>query len=143
MSRQTRCGCILARQTRATAGALEALGVSDLDWRVCYQSKVGPLAWIGPSLDAELARAARDGVAVVVAPIAFVSEHSETLVELDMDYKKMAGELGVPGYRRVPAVGTDPDFIAALAGLVEESGVARRACPDECKKCPHTVGTLS
>ena len=55
---------------------------------------------------------------VVVAPISFVSEHSETLVELDIDYRRVAENCGVPAYRRVPTVGTDPRFIAALADLV-------------------------
>jgi ferrochelatase len=54
----------------------------------------------------------------VVAPISFVSEHSETLVELDRDYRRIAEDCGVPGYQRVPTAGTDPKFIAALAGLV-------------------------
>ena len=74
------------------AAGLAARGISDLDWRICYQSRVGPLAWIGPATDAEIARAGQDGLAVVLAPVAFVSEHSETLVELDMDYRDVARE---------------------------------------------------
>jgi ferrochelatase len=54
----------------------------------------------------------------VIAPISFISEHSETLVELDRDYRRIAREYGVPGYYRVPTVGTDTRFIAALADLV-------------------------
>ena len=77
------------------------------DWTVCYQSRVGPLEWIGPYTDAEIRRAGREGVAVVLFPIAFVSEHSETLVELDIDYRHVAEQAGVPGYVRVPTVGTD------------------------------------
>ena len=79
---------------------------------------MGPLAWLGPSVEEELRRAGRDGVAVVVAPISFVSEHSETLVELDRDYRRVAEDCGVPAYHRVPTVGTDRRFIAALADLV-------------------------
>jgi len=102
-----------------TAAALvHALGRPGLDWQVCYQSRVGPLAWLGPSVEDELRRAGRDGVAVVVAPIAFVSEHSETLVELDRDYRRMAEACGVSAYHRVPTVGTDRRFIAGLADLV-------------------------
>ncbi len=63
-------------------------------------------------------RAASDSIAVVVAPISFVSEHSETLVELDRDYRRLAEACGVPAYHRVPTVGTDRRFIAALAQLV-------------------------
>ena len=108
-----------ASEVEATAHALvEKLGVTDHDWRLAYQSRVGPLKWIGPSTDAEIRRAGQDGKGVVVLPIAFVSEHSETLVELDIEYAKLANESGVRDYRRVPTVGTHPAFIAGLADLV-------------------------
>lgn len=139
-------------QVERTAAAVAAALAADrpgLDWRVCYQSRVGPLEWIGPSLDDELARAGREGVPVVVAPIAFVSEHSETLVELDIEYRKLAAERGVPAYVRVPALGTTPGFIAALGGLVRRS-VSRdaalcsqdggRLCPGGYRGCPHRDG---
>jgi ferrochelatase len=115
-----------------------AVGVPDLDWTVCYQSRVGPLDWIGPSTDAEIRRAGADGVSVVVCPVAFVSEHSETLVELDIEYRHLAAQTGVPQYVRVPTVGCDPLFIEGLARLVREarardpgvcSGAQRRLCP--------------
>jgi len=107
------------REIESTAAAVAgALGRPGLDWRVCYQSRVGPLAWLGPSVEEELRRAGRDGVGVVVAPISFVSEHAETLVELDRDYRRLAASCGVPAYFRVPTVGTDRRFIAALAELV-------------------------
>ena len=61
---------------------------------------MGPLQWLEPSTDAEIRRAGRDGKGVIVAPIAFVSEHSETLVELDIEYAKLAREAQVPDYRR-------------------------------------------
>jgi ferrochelatase len=112
------------------AAVVRALARPGLDWRVCFQSRVGPLAWLGPSVDEELRRAGRDGVAVVVAPISFVSEHSETLVELDRDYRHLAAACGVPAYHRVPTVGTDPCFISALAKLVcEAEGTAQSADP--------------
>ncbi|HUL07714.1 MAG TPA: ferrochelatase [Candidatus Acidoferrum sp.] len=103
------------RSARAVAAALE---LADADWTVCYQSRVGPLEWIGPDTDAEIRRAGRAGIGVVLFPIAFVSEHSETLVELDMDYRHLAEQCGVAGYVRVPTVGTAPAFIAGLAELV-------------------------
>ena len=107
------------REVESTAAAvISALARPGLDWLVCYQSRVGPLAWLGPSVEEELRRAGREGVAVVVAPISFVSEHSETLVELDRDYRELAEACGVPAYHRVPTVGTDPRFIGALADLV-------------------------
>jgi protoporphyrin/coproporphyrin ferrochelatase len=108
------------------AAVVSALARPGLDWLVCYQSRVGPLAWLGPSVEEELHRAGREGVEVVIAPISFVSEHSETLVELDRDYRRLAEACGVPAYRRVPTVGTDRRFIAALAGLVRGSAEPRR-----------------
>ena len=58
---------------------------------------------------------------MIVAPIAFVSEHSETLVELDIEYRHLADSLDVPDYLRVPTVGTQPQFIAGLADLVMQA----------------------
>jgi ferrochelatase len=106
---------------QSAAAIVKALARPELDPVVCYQSRVGPLEWIGPSTDAEITRAGKDGKGVVVAPIAFVSEHSETLVELDIEYRKLAQETGVPDYRRAATVGTHPDFIEGLAGLVRRA----------------------
>jgi ferrochelatase len=107
-------------QVEQTAKAI-VHAIGDLDWSVCYQSRVGPLKWIGPSTDAEIARAGADKVAVVLYPLSFVSEHSETLVELDIEYRHLAEKVGVPAYIRVPAVGTHPLFIAGLARLVRDA----------------------
>ncbi len=82
---------------------------------------------------------------MIVLPIAFVSEHSETLVELDIEYRELAHENGVPGYTRVPAVGTQTAFIRTLAGLVGRalgeqnarlSASGGRLCPQSCGQCP-------
>jgi ferrochelatase len=107
---------------------VERLGISGLDSIVCYQSRVGPLRWIGPPTDQEIRRAGSEGLGLVVAPIAFVSEHSETLVELDMDYAKLAEESGVPHYLRAPTVGVRSAFIEGLADLALRAG-AGRYCP--------------
>jgi ferrochelatase len=114
------------QQVESTAAALVArLEQPISDWRVCYQSRVGPLAWLGPSVGAEIRQAGRDGAAIVIAPISFVSEHSETLVELDRDYRRLAESCGVPTYLRVPAVGTEPRFITGLERLVRaQTGAA-------------------
>jgi protoporphyrin/coproporphyrin ferrochelatase len=136
---------------RSVAAVVERLGIEGLDHAVCYQSRVTPQKWLGPSTEAELERAARDRVAVLVCPIAFVSDHSETLVELDVEYREAAHRLGVPGYFRVPAQNSDPGFIAALAGLVHRArGSGRglcsfaggRQCPKQHTGCPHTRATL-
>ncbi|MSO84329.1 MAG: ferrochelatase [Rhodospirillales bacterium] len=119
------------RQVETTAAAVaEKLGLASGEWVICYQSRVGPLKWIGPSTEDEIARAGADRVPIVVVPIAFVSEHSETLVELDIEYRHRAEKAGVPGYVRVPAVGTHPLFIVGLAGLVRE---ALRQPPGVCR----------
>lgn len=131
-------------QVEDTAKALvAALNRPELDWRVAYQSRVGPLKWIGPSTDDEIKRAGAECLAVVIAPIAFVSEHSETLVELDMEYAHLAAESGVLNYLRVPTVGTHPAFIEGLAKLVRgalahpgiRSGTGTRQCPTTCGQC--------
>ena len=128
---------------------IAALGREDLDWTICYQSRVGRLEWIGPSTDAEIERAGRDGKGVVVLPIAFVSEHSETLVELDIEYAHLAQKCGLPFYLRVPTVDTHPAFIQALAELAGQalesgrpivSGEEGRICPGACKRCAMEVG---
>jgi ferrochelatase len=131
-------------QVEQTAAAIvQGLGVEGLDWRVTYQSRVGPMKWIGPSTDDEIRVAGKEGKALVVVPIAFVSEHSETLVELDMEYAHLAAECGVPNYQRVPTVGTHPAFINGLAGLVKQvagkTGTSadggKRLCPGTCRQC--------
>jgi len=116
-------------QVEITARAVvAALTWPGLDWRVCYQSRVGPLEWIGPATDAEIRRAGKDRVPVVVAPISFVSEHSETLVELDLDYREIAAKCGVPGYFRVATAGVEPVFIGALASAVARARPQKAAC---------------
>lgn len=131
---------------RTVAAVVDALAIARLDQVVCYQSRVTPQKWIGPSVEAELERAAHDKVAVLVCPIAFVSEHSETLVELDVEYRDAAAKLGVPGYFRVPAQNSDAAFIEGLAGLVRRARASGRAlcsfagarqCPKLHRDCPH------
>ncbi len=99
------------------AAVVPVLAIDELDYRICYQSRVGPLEWIGPSTADEIKRAGKDKMPVLVVPVAFVSEHVETLVELDIDYRKLAESKRCPGYYRVPALGTEPFFIEALADL--------------------------
>ena len=107
----------------------------DLDWTICYQSRVGPLEWIGPQTDHEIRRAGAEGKAVIVAPVSFVSEHSETLVELDIFYAKLARDAGVPDYLRVPTVRTHPRFIKGLAGLVTRALTAPSVTCAETRIC--------
>lgn len=125
-------------QVEATAAAvIAALDRPGLDWASCYQSRVGPLEWIGPSTDDEIRRAGEEGVPLVVAPISFVSEHSETLVELDLDYRDLAIASGVPAYHRVPTVGTEPGFVRSLATLVRRASAEDRVggCTSGLARC--------
>ena len=98
----------------------------------CYQSRVGPLEWIGPYTDDEIKSAGKERAPLVVVPIAFVSEHSETLVELDMEYKELAEESGVPFYGRVSTVRDHPEFLEGLKKLV--LGAPQRKCT-QCELC--------
>jgi ferrochelatase len=104
-----------------TCAAVVAKLKRQWDWRICYQSRVGPMKWLGPSTIEEIERAGADGVGLIVDPIAFVSEHVETLVELDRDYAELARKAGVSSYLRVPALGVQPRFIEGLAELVEQA----------------------
>jgi len=104
---------------RSVDALVQCLGITDLDWRLCFQSRVGPLKWIEPSTDSEIRKAGVERKGVVVVPIAFVSEHSETLVELDMEYAKLAQEAAVPDYLRVPTASVHPRFVEGLVDLIE------------------------
>lgn len=132
-------------QVEATAAAVAARLPNDFaDWRVCYQSRVGPMKWIGPSTPEALAAAAAEGLGVVVVPIAFVSEHVETLVELDHEYAALARDLGLPAYVRTPAVGVEAAFIEGLAEIAAtalgrdgvQTACGGRWCPPEFSRCP-------
>jgi len=108
------------RETEATRrGVLERLGVPNRQV-LGYQSRTGPVRWIGPGTDALLDRLGREGVkAVLVIPLSFVSDHIETLYEVDILFGDRAHRAGIADYRRTEALNTHPLFIEALAHLVE------------------------
>ena len=113
--------------TETVAAVVALLPAGTFDHRICYQSRVGPTEWLRPYTDHEIARAGAARVPLVVVPVAFVCEHSETLVELDIDYRRLAEESGVPAYLRVAAVGTAQEFIGGLARLVRHAAAAAGA----------------
>ena len=124
---------------------VENLNYKDLDWILSYQSRVGPLKWIGPSTEDIIIENSKIGKHIVLVPIAFVSEHSETLVELDIEYKEIAEANGCKNYTRVPALGINEDFIKAMSELIikkdnykinEGLYPPKIQCPSNFKKCP-------
>lgn len=127
---------------RTVAAVMAHLG-EGWDHQICYQSRVGPLKWLGPSTPEAIQAAARDGKGVIVSPIAFVSEHVETLVELDRDYAELVASLGVAPYIRVPALGVIETYIDGLATAVERAlagpaclTLGSQACPSTFRACP-------
>lgn len=128
---------------KIAAAMKKKLKVKSLDWQICYQSRVGPLKWIGPSVDEALEQATKDKKAVVIYPHAFTQEHVETLVELDIEYREEAEEMGQHGYYRAMTVGTHPKYIKGLASLVKkhtgrgkvEAEGYRNLCPSNSKNC--------
>lgn len=110
--------------------------LKDVSTVTCYQSRVGPLEWIKPYTDEEIKKAGKEKVSVIVVPIAFVSEHSETLVELDIEYRELAKKEGVPYYSRIPTIQCNPMFIKALKKLIiENNETPCYACSEKNKCC--------
>ena len=122
-------------------GIMSKLENKNLDYIISYQSRVGPLKWIKPFTDEVIIRNSKEKKGIVIIPVAFVSEHSETLVELDIEYKKLAEKNGCSFYKRVPALGIEENFIKGLAELVlqpQTKGdfVSSTTCPNKFVKCP-------
>ncbi len=124
---------------------VKSLNFKNLDWILSYQSRVGPLKWIGPSTEDIIIQNSKLGKHIVLVPVAFVSEHSETLVELDIEYKELANKNGCKNYSRVPALGTNENYIKAMSNLIinkqnynfnDELFPPKVQCPNHFKKCP-------
>ncbi len=135
----------IMRSTAAVVAALTGMTGKTEDHQICFQSRATPQKWLEPSTEQALERAATDNVAVIVIPIAFVSEHIETLVELDIEYREIAHTLHLPGYYRVPTPNDDPTFIAALGAIARRalargvglcSNEGHRACSKSHRGCP-------
>jgi ferrochelatase len=102
------------REITATVEALKArLGPVPGGYRLAYQSKVGPIRWLEPELGSALRSLA--GKDLIIVPVSFVSEHIETLHELDIQFREVAERAGVRSYRRLPTPGVHPAFIQCLA----------------------------
>jgi len=122
---------------KSAEAIVQNTGLENLDWEICYQSRVGPKKWIGPSAEEALKKAGRDGVPVLMYPHAFVNEHVETLVEIEIEYREFAAAQGVPLFARVPTVATHKEFIAGLAALVKKARDRDFIFPaNEGQRCP-------
>ena len=120
---------------------ISKLSIKNLNYILSYQSRVGPLKWIGPSTETIIKEEAKKKKIIIIVPIAFVSEHSETLVELDIEYKKLAVENGSKDYVRIPAVTANKDFINSLKSSILSASNGERftssiKCLEKFKKCP-------
>jgi ferrochelatase len=136
-----------AQVEASTAAVMAQLGDPQQDHVICYQSRATPQKWLAPSTIEAITEAAREKIAVLLVPIAFVSDHIETLVELDIENAELAHRLGVPFYFRAQVPNNDPAFIDALAALAKNA-LARgpgltsfssgRACAGRHGNCPWT-----
>ena len=123
------------------AHLIKKLSIKNLNYILSYQSRVGPLKWIGPSTETIIKQEAKKQKIIIVVPVAFVSEHSETLVELDIEYKKLAVQSGCKDYIRVPAVTANQDFVNSLKSSILSASdgelyTSSIRCPKKFKKCP-------
>jgi ferrochelatase len=107
---------------------------------LAYQSRVGPVEWLKPYTDEALRQLGKEGVKdLVVVPISFVSEHIETLEEIDLEYAEIAHDAGIANFLRVPAPNTDPAFISGLADLVADALEGPEVNLDQAAQLPKKV----
>lgn len=140
-------------QIEQTVEALvKRLNIPDLDYKITYQSRVGPVEWLKPDTEHEVENTCKEGKSLVIIPIAFVSEHVETLVELDIEYRSIAQKYSIP-YIRIPTLQINDIFIDSLAKSVINilddvklqlkdqgdflitSSSLKRICPDKFVSC--------
>lgn len=95
--------------------------VSDCPWHVAFQSRSGPVKWMEPGTEEMIAKLAKEGCkSLLMVPISFVSDHIETLEEIDVEYRDLALECGIEIFRRAPSLNDNDDFLQALAELVKK-----------------------
>jgi ferrochelatase len=130
-----------AWQCEKSAGAVaRALGIEGLDWKLCYQSRVGPLEWVKPYTEEEIRRAGEEKKPLLIAPLAFTADNSETLYEIDQLYRDLALQSGCPGFASTPCVGTHASFIWGLSGLVREAASSGKPMLSPAEICPAEYG---
>ncbi|PLX96151.1 MAG: ferrochelatase [Desulfuromonas sp.] len=95
--------------------------VGDYPWEVAFQSRSGPVKWMEPGTEEMIGKLAKEGCkSLLIVPISFVSDHIETLEEIDVEYRDLALEHGISNFRRAPSLNDHGDFLQALADLVQE-----------------------
>lgn len=120
-------------QIEAMAAALGQLAPSGVRCDLAYQSRVGPVEWLGPEMPQKIQELAVAGIKrLLVVPVSFVSEHVETLEEIDQEYAHMAAELGVTHFLRASTVQADDDFVDFLAALTRETLAGAK--PGPCRR---------
>jgi ferrochelatase len=124
---------------------MEGINDINIDYVLSYQNRIRPLKWIGPSTEGVIVENSKKGKHLVIVPIAFVSEHSETLVELDIEYEKLARKNGCKNYTRIKALGINEYFIESLSDLIlykdhykfkDNLYPPKNRCPSNFTKCP-------
>ncbi|AFC73673.1 ferrochelatase [Rickettsia montanensis] len=133
-------------QIKETVQAIvKELNIKDLDYKITYQSRVGPIEWLKPNTEDEIELAGKLKKDIIIVPISFVSEHVETLVELDIEYKLIADKYEIQ-YTRIPTLGTNKIFINSLTNILLRfinevdanlvmSSSSTRICPNEFTRC--------
>ncbi len=127
------------------------LSIDNLDYKITYQSRIGPVEWLKPNTEDEIKIAGEESKSLIIVPIAFVSEHAETLVELDIEYRKIASKYEIK-YIRIPALGINRLFINSLTKMVLNlthcssdvkhlicSSINKRMCPHNFTMCPYNL----
>ncbi|WDM85069.1 ferrochelatase [Ehrlichia sp. JZT12] len=110
---------------------IQALNIPSLDYKICYQSRIGPTKWLEPNTLSEINQAKKDNVPIVLVPISFVSENSETLVELDIEYKAVISKENM--FFRVPTLSNHEDYIKCLQDICIYGN--KNTCPAQYKMC--------
>ncbi len=133
---------------RTVEDLVSNLNIDNLDYKITYQSRVGPVEWLRPNTEDEIEIAGKENKSLIIVPIAFVSEHVETLVELDIEYRKIADKYKIE-YIRTPALGVNKLFINSLTKMISNlvgcgeetknlicSSINKKICPDNFTMCP-------
>jgi len=121
---------------KTVRAVINALKIKLCSYSIAYQSRVGPLEWIGPATESEIRRLGLEKKNILLVPISFVSEHSETLYEIDYQYKILAEESGVRKFLRAQTVGIHPKFIGQMVEFCHQKNLVENfICPTNIEKC--------